>query len=132
MFTDLGHVVIHVLLLLPWDFVQPPLCTFIGQITVATTQNAQPFANVSQQSCNVGALVRCANTLQPPTTNLMPGEGRKGEERERGRKDRLGEGRGEEGECRGGRKEEERGGKGIEMKTFKVCCHVRSRCLKCI
>ena len=102
MLTDLGHIVVQVLLLLLWDFVQPPLRTGIGHIIIATTLNAQQFANVGQQACNVGALVRCANTLQPPTTSLMPGEERKGEGREgRERKGRLREGSG--GEVRGGK-----------------------------
>lgn len=87
MLTDLCHVVVQVLLLLLWDSVQPPLRTVIGHIIVATTLNAQQFANVSQNACNVGALVRCANTLQSSTTILMPGEGKKGEGR-RGGKER--------------------------------------------
>ena len=89
MLTDLCHVVVQVLLLLLWDSVQPPLRTVIGHIIVATTLNAQEFANVSQKACNVGALVRCANTLQSSTTILMPGEGKKGEGR-RGGKERGG------------------------------------------
>ena len=89
MLTDLGHIVVQVLLLLLWDFVQPPLRTGIGHIIIATTLNAQQFANVSQQACNVGALVRCANTLQPTTTSLMPGK------RGKARGGRGGKGRGD-------------------------------------
>ena len=85
--ANLGHVVIQVLLLFLGDFVQPPLSTVIGHIVIGATQKAKQLANVSYQPCNVCALVRCANTLQPSTTSLMQeqckgseGEGGKGGE----------------------------------------------------
>ena len=111
----LGHVVIQVLLLFLGDFVQPPLSTVIGHIVIGATQKAKQLANVSYQPCNVCALVRCANTLQPPTTSLMQ-EQCKGSEGREGREGREGEGRGGKGREGEGREGKGRGGKGREGK----------------
>ena len=108
----LGHIVIQVLLLFLGDFVQPPLSTVIGHIVIGATQKAKQLANVSYQPCNICALVRCANTLQPSTTSLMQEqckgseeEGREGREGKEGKGGKGGKGRGgkgREGEGRGG------------------------------